>query len=82
MYMKNISWGLMMFFWVLLCNAQNQQFEINWEGSKVFSSGISNIELPYFDAKHYNYSEENVLHLQHNGMLDLKLTQKMSPYYP
>ncbi len=49
----------MMFFWVLLCNAQNQQFEINWEGSKVFSSGISNIELPYFDAKHYNYSEEN-----------------------
>ncbi len=59
MYMKNISWGLMMFFWVLLCNAQNQQFEINWEGSKVFSSGISNIELPYFDAKHYNYSEEN-----------------------
>ena len=48
-----------MFFWVLLCNAQNQQFEINWEGSKVFSSAVSNIELPYFDAKHYNYSKEN-----------------------
>ena len=59
MYMKNISWWLMTFFWVMLCNAQNQQFEINWKGSKVFSSGVSTLELPHFDARYYNYSEEN-----------------------
>ena len=57
--MKNISWWLMTFFWVMLCNAQNQQFEINWKGSKVFSSGVSTLELPHFDARYYNYSEEN-----------------------
>ena len=43
----------------MLCNAQNQQFEINWKGSKVFSSGVSTLELPHFDARYYNYSEEN-----------------------
>lgn len=55
--MKNI-WFLLMFFWLLVCNAQTQQFEINWNGSKLFSNGISKIELPHFENKHFNFSEK------------------------
>ena len=74
--MKNTWWCFMTFFWVLLCNAQSQQFEINWEGSKVFSSAVSNIELPYFDAKHYNYSKENGITFtaQWNAGFEINLT--------
>lgn len=49
---------LMLFFGVLLCNAQTQQFEINWKKSKLFSTETSSIELPHFDAHHFNYSED------------------------
>mgnify|MGYP003329170623 CR=1 FL=1 len=57
--MKNISLWLITFFGVFLCNAQSQRFELNWSTSKVFSTGNTQIELPYFDAKNYNFSHEN-----------------------
>jgi len=57
--MKNISLWLIIFFGVFLCNAQSQRFELNWSTSKVFSRGNTQIELPYFDAKNYNFSHEN-----------------------
>ncbi len=57
--MKNISLWLITLFGVFLCNAQSQRFELNWSSSKVFSMGNTQIELPHFDAKNYNFSNEN-----------------------
>ena len=57
--MRNISLWLITFFGVFLCNAQSQRFELNWNSSKVFSTGNTQIELPHFDAENYNFSQEN-----------------------
>jgi len=55
---KSLLWFIL-FFGVLVCHAQSQRFELNWTASILFSTANNEIELPYFDAKNFNFSIEN-----------------------
>ena len=56
--MKKISFFLALWSIVILSHSQTQRFEIDWNGSKVFSMGSKQIELPHFKAKNFNFSFE------------------------
>ena len=56
--MKKISFFLALWSIVILSHSQTQRFEIDWSGSKVFSMGSKQIELPHFKAKNFNFSFE------------------------
>ena len=56
--MKKISFFLTLWCIVTLSHSQVQRFEIGWNGTKVFSTGSKQIELPHFKAKNFNFSFE------------------------
>ena len=56
--MKKISFFLTLWCIVTLSHSQVQRFEIDWNGTKVFSTGSKQIELPHFKAKNFNFSFE------------------------
>ena len=69
-FMKKIVVAILMFGSVLSSNAQGERFNINWKQSKVFSTATSAIELPFFDAQHFNFSTEKGL--QFTALLSTK----------
>ncbi|EDP72193.1 hypothetical protein FBALC1_13867 [Flavobacteriales bacterium ALC-1] len=45
----------------MLCFGQQKQFNINWIGVKTLETDNGKIEIPAFDAKHFNYDDSNGL---------------------
>ncbi|OUR91343.1 peptidase C25 [Flavobacteriales bacterium 34_180_T64] len=41
--------------------SQQKTFEIIWNGSEILETDVSKIEVPSFDRKHFNYSQESGL---------------------
>jgi hypothetical protein len=46
---------------VTICFGQQKQFSIQWEGYKTLETEYGKIEVPTFDSKHFNYTDENGL---------------------
>jgi len=55
--MKKISFFLALWSIVILSHSQTQRFEIDWNGSKVFSMGSKQIDSPILKQK-FNFSFE------------------------
>lgn len=73
--MKSIEIWILFLGSFLISNAQIEHFSINWTKSKVFSTGISKIELPYFNTQNYNFSFEE-------GLMYTALLETPSPINP
>ena len=44
-------------FFSLICFGQQKQFNIQWEGVKTLETEYGKMEVPAFDAKHFNYDD-------------------------
>ena len=44
-------------FFSILCFGQQKQFNISWSGVKVLETDYGKLEVPGFDAKHFNYDD-------------------------
>lgn len=58
--MKNCCKFFFLFI-VTICFGQQKQFSIQWEGYKTLETEYGKIEVPAFDSKHFNYTDENGL---------------------
>ncbi len=59
--MKRIAIWVFIVGGALFLSAQNERFNINWTQPKVFSTGTLTLELPHFEAQHFNFSIEKGL---------------------
>ncbi len=59
--MRKISLFLVLLIFLTHSHSQTQRFEINWENSKLLKTEISQIELPYFEEKNFNFSYDKGL---------------------
>ena len=55
--MKNCYLIALLLF-TMHCFGQQKQFDINWDGSIVLETAYNKIEVPSFDANHFDYNEE------------------------
>ncbi|WP_045475104.1 type IX secretion system sortase PorU [Winogradskyella sp. PG-2] len=58
--MKNCSRFFFLFF-TMLCFGQQKQFNIQWESAKTLETEFGKIEVPAFDADHFNYDADKGL---------------------
>ncbi|WP_400081127.1 type IX secretion system sortase PorU [Winogradskyella sp. R77965] len=58
--MKNCYLIFFLFF-SLICFAQQKQFNISWTGAEILETDYGKIEIPAFDAKHFNYNDKDGL---------------------
>jgi hypothetical protein len=58
--MKNCYTFLFLFF-ATLCFGQQKEFNIKWEGVKTLETEFGKKEVPAFEAKHFNYNDDNGL---------------------
>ena len=58
--MKNYYFICFLFL-SIICFSQQKQFNINWTGVKTLETDYGKIEVPAFDAKHFNYNDKDGL---------------------
>ncbi|WP_179008778.1 type IX secretion system sortase PorU [Winogradskyella forsetii] len=54
--MKN-CYLIVLSLFTMFCFGQQKKFSINWNGNKILQTAYSKIEVPAFDADHFNYND-------------------------